>query len=48
MTIHEKRHQVLVLLNEAMAAGARQAQACEVLGLSKRTLQRWQTGETVH
>ena len=48
MTIHEERQQVIVLLNEAMAAGARQAQACEVLGLSKRTLQRWQTGETVH
>jgi transposase InsO family protein len=48
MTIHEERQQVIVLLNEAMAAGARQAQASEVLGLSKRTLQRWQTGETVH
>ena len=48
MTIHEERQQVIVLLNEAMATGARQAQACEVLGLSKRTLQRWQTGETVH
>jgi putative transposase len=48
MTIYEERQQVIVLLNEAMAAGARQAQACEVLGLSKRTLQRWQTGETVH
>lgn len=48
MTIHEERQQVIVLLNEAMAAGARQAQACEVLGLSKRTLQRWRTGETVH
>jgi putative transposase len=48
MTIHEERQQVIVLLNEAMAAGARQAQACEVLGLSKRALQRWQTGETVH
>jgi putative transposase len=48
MTLHEERQQVIVLLNEAMATGARQAQACEVLGLSKRTLQRWQTGETVH
>ncbi|MGZ8222801.1 MAG: IS3 family transposase [Methylobacter sp.] len=32
---------------EAMAAGARQDQACAVLGLSPRTLQRWQAGETL-
>jgi hypothetical protein len=48
MTAHEEREQVIVLLNESMTAGARQAQACEVLGLSERTVQRWQTGETVH
>ena len=48
MTAHEERKQVIVLLNESIIAGARQAQACEVLGLSERTLQRWQTGETVH
>ena len=48
MTAHEEREQVIVLLNESMTAGARQAQACAVLGLSERTVQRWQTGETVH
>jgi transposase InsO family protein len=48
MTIHEERRQLIVLMNESMAAGARQSQACEVLGLSERTLQRWQTGETVN
>jgi transposase InsO family protein len=47
MTVREEREQVIVLLNESITAGARQAQACEVLGLSERTLQRWQTGETV-
>ena len=47
MTTHEERKQVIVLLNESISAGARRAKACEVLGLSKRTLQRWQTGETV-
>jgi len=47
MTVHEERKQVIVLLNESITAGARQAQACEVLGLSERTLQRWQSGETV-
>jgi hypothetical protein len=47
MTTHEERKQVLVLLNESVTAGARRAKACEVLGLSERTLQRWQTGEAV-
>ena len=48
MTAHEERNQLIILLDESMIAGARQAQACEVLGLSERTLQRWQMGETVH
>ena len=48
MTAHEERKQVIVLLNESITAGARQSQACDVLGLSERTLQRWQTGKTVH
>lgn len=47
MTTHEERKQVMVLLSESITAGARQAQACEVLGLSERTVQRWQTGATV-
>ena len=47
MTTHEERKQVIVLLNESVTAGARRAKACEVLGLSERTLQRWQTGEAV-
>jgi len=48
MTTHEERKQVIDLLNETTSAGARQTKACEVLGLSERTLQRWHTGETVH
>lgn len=47
MTAYEERKQVIVLLNESVTQGTRQAQACEVLGLSERTLQRWQTGEAV-
>ncbi len=47
MTPHEERKQVIVLLNESVTAGARRAKACEVLGLSERTLQRWQTCEAV-
>jgi putative transposase len=46
MTASEERKELIVLLNEAIAAGARQAQACEVIGLSERTLQRWQTDES--
>lgn len=47
MTTFEERKQVIVLLNESITAGVRQAKACEVLGLSERTLQRWQVGGTV-
>jgi len=47
MTALEERQQVVALVQEAAAAGARQAPACAVLGLSERTLQRWQAGETV-
>ncbi|MEY3287942.1 MAG: hypothetical protein RLZZ419_184 [Pseudomonadota bacterium] len=47
MTTHEERKQVIVLLNESVTAGARRAKACEVLGLSERTLQRWQTGDVI-
>jgi transposase InsO family protein len=48
MTAHEERKQLIVLVNESKTAGARQAEACKILGLSERTLQRWQTGGTVH
>jgi putative transposase len=47
MTALEERQQQLELLAEATAAGARQGSACAVLGLSPRTVQRWQAGGTV-
>lgn len=47
MTVLEERQRVVELVKEATAAGARQDPACAVLGLSPRTLQRWQDGETV-
>ena len=47
MTALEERQQVVALVQEAAASGVRQAQACAVLGLSERTLQRWQDGEAV-
>jgi transposase InsO family protein len=35
----------LALIDEAVAAGARLAKACEVVGISNRTLERWRTDE---
>lgn len=35
------RGEAIQLIDEAMAAGARQAAACQELGLNERTLQRW-------
>lgn len=37
-----ERKQAVELLSEACRAGARKHQACEVLGLSMRTLERWE------
>ncbi len=47
MTVLEERQQLLELLAEATAAGARQESACAVLGLNPRTVQRWQEDGTV-
>ncbi len=47
MTPHEERKQVISLVSESMLAGARQSQVCKIVGLSERTLQRWQTGDVV-
>ena len=41
MTSAADRRDIVSLIDEAMAAGARQSAACAELGLSKRTLQRW-------
>lgn len=45
MTSLEERKTLIGLIVEATAAGARQVRACGVLGLSARTIQRWQSGE---
>jgi len=42
MTSISERSQVMDLVAEAITAGARQDRACEVIALSRRTLQRWQ------
>ncbi len=42
-----ERQLVVTLLSDAKLAGARQQTACAVLGLSVRTIQRWQAGGEV-
>lgn len=41
MITHELRCQAVSLINEAVVAGARKQQACELLDISVRTYQRW-------
>ncbi len=48
MTALQQRQTVIEWVTEATKAGARQDRACAVLGLSPRTLQRWQAGETLN
>jgi len=38
---------IISLVDEAVAAGARQSKACEVIGLTTRTYQRWKHPENV-
>lgn len=37
----EDRQMAIQLIDEAVSAGARQFKACDILGISSRTLQRW-------
>jgi len=41
MTGLAARNRIVLLVDEAVQSGARQRQACEVIGMSERTLQRW-------
>jgi hypothetical protein len=41
MTTFEQRQILLALISEARKDGARQHQACELIGLDARTIQRW-------
>ena len=43
-----ERMSVLELIDEVVLSGARCTNACEVFGLSFRTLQRWCRGGVVH
>ena len=46
MTALAEREQVISLIAEAVAAGARQGPACASISLSERTLQRWQRDQS--
>ena len=41
MTPVPERNVIMAMVDEAVASGARQARACEVISLDERTLQRW-------
>ena len=47
MISHADRRHAVELIDEAVTAGARQRQACEVLEISSRTYQRWTQDEAV-
>ncbi len=42
-----KRKQLLVWIAQACQAGARLCRACDIVGLSVRTIQRWQKAESL-
>jgi putative transposase len=46
MTLPAARHEICDMVAEAATQGARQARACAVVGISARTLQRWQLDST--
>jgi len=40
-----ERQEIITLIEEAQAGGARQSKACEIIGISAKTLQRWQQSD---
>lgn len=47
MTLVSEREQLIEWINEAVATGARRRLACDEVGISLRTLQRWMNGDRV-
>ena len=41
MTSLEHRDELVALINDAVGQGARREVACDIVGISRRTLQRW-------
>lgn len=46
MIPHEDRARAVELIHEAMNSGARKRKCCEVIGISLRTCERWERGES--
>lgn len=42
-----EREEIIKLINAARASGARQSKACEIIGLSAKTFQRWNRSDNV-
>ena len=47
LTSEKERGKILELISEATISGARQQSACNVVGISSRTLQRWKIGNNL-
>ena len=43
----KERIEIMTLIEEAKEAGARQSKACEIIGISPKTLQRWSRPDNV-
>ncbi len=44
----EQRTSILMLCDEAIASGARQHKACDIIGISPKTIQRWKKPTELH
>ena len=42
LTMKEERKEIIELIAQAQETGARQSEACKIIGISTRTLQRWE------
>lgn len=43
----QDREDIVLHINDARAAGARQLQACDIIGISAKTYQRWTKPDNV-
>lgn len=48
LTLSEHRGEIIAAVDEAVKCGARRSEACQVAGISIRTLQRWREPDNVH
>ena len=46
--MENERKQIIALIKETVASGARLGAACEMMGISPRTYQRWQKPDNTH